>query len=71
MLDKAWENLLNIDVVGVIAFIIAGFVTYGAKFIAMNILNTPSDKLFKVTTILKIVGLIIGLFGLIRITKMM
>ncbi|MFY9177890.1 MAG: hypothetical protein WBI74_07860 [Caldicoprobacterales bacterium] len=69
MLKLALDNLLNIDKVGLWAFIIAAFITYGAKFISIKILRVSSHKAFKVTVMLKILGVLIGLFGLIRITK--
>ena len=69
MLGNALERLLNIDKMGLLALIIAGFITYGARFIAMKVLNAPPHKVFKATTILKVAGLFIGLFGLFRITR--
>lgn len=69
MFEKALENLINIDKVALLFFIIAAFITYGARFIAMRILKVSPHKLFKVATILKIVGVFIGLLGLFRIVK--
>ena len=69
MLETALENLINIDKLALLIFIIAAFITYGARFIAMRILKVSPHKLFKVTTILKIVGVFIGLLGLFRIVK--
>ncbi|NLN42161.1 MAG: hypothetical protein GX160_09310 [Clostridiales bacterium] len=69
MLEKALENLINIDKVALLFFMIAAFITYGARFITVRIMKISSHKVFKITTILKIVGLFIGLLGLFRITK--
>ena len=69
MLETALENLINIDKLALLIFIIAAFITYGARFIAMRILKVSPHKLFKVTTILKIFGVFIGLLGLFRIIK--
>jgi len=61
--------LINIDKLALLIFIVAAFITYGARFIAMRIMKVSSHKVFQVTTILKIVGLFIGLLGLYKITK--
>ncbi|HZJ57995.1 MAG TPA: hypothetical protein VFD89_07125 [Clostridia bacterium] len=69
MPDRVLENLQRINPVGVIALIAAGFVAYGAKFIATVILRVPDDRVFKVIALLKVLGLIIGLFGLYMIAR--
>ena len=69
MFEKALENLINIDKVALLFFIIAAFITYGARFIAVRIMKVSPHKLFKVATILKIFGVLIGLLGLFRIIK--
>ena len=64
MLDRALENLQRIDPVGVTAFVLAGFITYGARYITTVVLKVPNHKAFKVMVVLKVLGVLIGLFGL-------
>ncbi|NLJ41203.1 MAG: hypothetical protein GX352_06315 [Clostridiales bacterium] len=69
MPDKFRQNILNIDILGVAVLIMAGLITYGSRFIAEKILKVPPQNMFKVTTVLKIIGIAIGLFGLYRVTS--
>lgn len=69
MLYQTLDKILKLDKIGLLAFIIAGLITYGSNFIVNKILDIPATKAFKPTIIIKIIGLIIGLFGLFRIMK--
>ena len=67
MLDRVLENLQRINPLGIIAFVIAGFITYGAGYIATVVLKVPTHKAFKVIVVLKVLGVLLGLLGLYAI----
>ncbi|HZJ83054.1 MAG TPA: hypothetical protein VFD57_04500 [Clostridia bacterium] len=69
MVDRVLANIMDMDKIGLLSLILAGFITYGARFIVEKVLKIQSDRTYRFIIICKLVGLLIGTFGFLKITK--
>lgn len=68
-MGRILNNWQTINKMSILLLLLAGLLAYGANTFVIKLLKVPREKAFKIIILFKVLGIIVGIFGLYIINK--